>query len=310
MQPMSLDADLLLDRRRLKRRLSLWRGLAVLALAGFVVALLLRAEDRIGLLPGGEHVARLGVEGFIDDDRRLQQALERVRRDEGVRALIVAIDSPGGSVAGGEALHDALRRVAERKPVVAVMGGTAASAGYMAALPAARIFAREATVTGSIGVVLQSVDASELAARLGVRVEALPSGAFKDQPNPFRPLTEEGRAELMRVVRDLHEQFVAMVVTGRHMPPDRARQLADGRIFTGREAVALGLVDQIGGEAEARAWLAETRGVPAGLPVREIELRGFAERTLRAGISALVGALASEWLVVDRVRAVWQPPSR
>jgi protease-4 len=187
------------------------------------------------------------------------------------------------------------------------MGGTAASAGYMAALPAARVFAREATVTGSIGVVMQSVDASELAARLGVRVEALPSGAFKDQPNPFRPLTEDGRAELMRVVRDLHEQFVAMVAAGRNMPPDRVRALADGRIFTGREAVALGLVDQIGGEAEARAWLAEAREVPAGLPVREIELRGFTERTLRAGISALFGAMVSEWLVVDRVRALWQP---
>jgi protease-4 len=154
---------------------------------------------------------------------------------------------------------------------------------------------------------MQSVDASELAARLGVRVEALPSGAFKDQPNPFRPLTEDGRAELMRVVRDLHEQFVAMVAAERNMPPDRVRALADGRIFTGREAVALGLVDQIGGEAEARAWLAEAREVPAGLPVREIELRGFTERTLRAGISALFGAMVSEWLVVDRVRALWQP---
>ncbi|MFM2148190.1 MAG: hypothetical protein RLZZ187_496 [Pseudomonadota bacterium] len=307
MRAMPLDADLLVDRRRLKRRLSLWRGLAVLGLAGLVLALLLRGEDRLGLFPAGAHVARLEVEGFIGDDRRVQEALERIRRDDTVRALIVAIDSPGGSVSGGEALHGALRRVAERKPVVAVMGGTAASAGYMAALPAVRVFAREATVTGSIGVVMQSVDASELAARLGVRVEALPSGAFKDQPNPFRPLTEDGRAELMRVVRDLHEQFVAMVAAGRNMPPDRVRALADGRIFTGREAVALGLVDQIGGEAEARTWLAEAREVPAGLPVREIELRGFTERTLRAGISALFGAMVSEWLVVDRVRALWQP---
>ena len=308
MHGMPLDADLLVDRRRLKRRLSLWRGLAVLGLAGLVLALLLRGgEDRTGLLPGGAHVARLGVQGFIGDDRRLQEALERIRRDDKVRALVVAIDSPGGSVSGGEALHAALRRVAETKPVVAVMGGTAASAGYMVALPAARVFAREATVTGSIGVVLQSVDASELAARLGVRVEALPSGAFKDQPNPFRPLTEEGRAQLMRVVRDLHEQFVAMVAAGRDMPPERVRALADGRIFTGREAVALGLVDQIGGEAEARAWLAEAREVPAALPVRDIELRGFTERTLRAGVSAVLGAVVSEWLVVDRIRALWQP---
>jgi protease-4 len=310
---MPLDADLLLDRRRLKRRLSRWRALAILALAGLAAAfVLLRDEDPTALLPGtgGAHVARLTVQGFIAEDRRLNEALERAGREAQVRAVIVAIDSPGGAVAGGEALHAALARLAERKPVVAVMGGTAASAGYMAALPAGRVFAREATVTGSIGVILQSFDASELLARLGVRAESLPSGAFKDQPSPFRPLTEEGREQLMRVVRDLHEQFVAMVAAGRNMPPERVRELADGRVFTGREAVRLGLVDAIGGEAEARAWLAEARGVPTSLPVREIETRGFAERNFGAAAGAVLRGLLAEWLVIDRVRALWQPEFR
>jgi protease IV len=180
----------------------------------------------------------------------------------------------------------------------------------MVALPAARVFARDATVTGSIGVILQSFDASELLARIGVQAEALTSGAFKDQPSPFRPLTEQGRAELQRVVRDLHEQFVAMVVAGRDMPAERVRPLADGRIFTGREAVALGLVDAIGGELEARAWLAETRSVPATLPIRDIETRGFAERTFGAALQGMLRGLLAEWLVVDRVRAVWQPSFR
>jgi protease-4 len=309
MGAMPLDADLIYDRRRLKRRISLWRALAIVAAAVLLIVVLVQRQDPTGLLPGGAHVARLNVQGFIGDDRRVMEALDRARRDDSVRAVIVAIDSPGGSVAGGEALHGAIRRVAETKPVVAVMAGTAASAGYMAALPSNRVFAREATVTGSIGVILQSVDASELLGRLGVRLESLPSGAFKDQPNPFRPLTEEGRAELMRVVRDLHEQFVAMVATGRDMPVERVRQLADGRVFTGREAVALGLVDQIGGETEARAWLAESRAVPAGLPVRDIEIRGLAERTFGATLGAAFRAILAEWLVVDRVRAVWQPSS-
>jgi protease-4 len=307
---MPLDADLLLDRRRLKRRLSLWRALAVLAVFGLIGGVLALRSDPTGLLPGGAHVARLTVDGFIGDDRRLAEALDRVRRDAAVRAVIVAIDSPGGSVAGGEALYANLRRMAERKPVIAVMGGTAASAGYMAALPAQRIFAREATVTGSIGVLLQSFDASELMARLGVRAETIASGSFKAQPSPFRPLTEEGREQLERVVRDLHEQFVAKVAAGRDMPAERVRQLADGRIFTGREAVGLGLVDAIGGEAEARAWLAETRGVPATLPIRDIEPRGFAERTFGGAILGAVRMLIAEWLVVDRVRALWQPDFR
>jgi protease-4 len=307
---MSLDADLLLDRLRLKRRLSRWRILAVLAIAALVATPFLLDDDPTGLMPAGAHVARLKVEGFIGDDRRVAEALDRVRRDASVRAVIVAIDSPGGSVAGGEALHDSLRRVAGSKPVVAVMSGTAASAGYMAALPAARVFARESTVTGSIGVILQSFDASELLARLGVRPEALASGAFKDQPSPFRPLTEEGRAQLQRVVGDLHEQFVGMVVAGRRMPVERVRELADGRVFTGREAVALGLVDAIGDETEARAWLAQARSVPATLPIRDIETRGLAERTFGAAAGALLRGLLAEWVLVDRVRAVWQPSLR
>lgn len=309
MRRMSLDADLLLDRRRLKRRISLWRTLAVLAGAGLIFAAIgLRGEGT--LLPGGPHVARLKVEGFIGDDRALATALERVRRDASVRAVIVAIDSPGGSVAGGESLHAGLRRLAGDRPVVAVMGGTAASAGYMVALPAERIFAREATVTGSIGVIMQSVDASEFLRWLGVRVESIASGTFKDQPSPFRPLTDEGREQLRRVVRDLHEQFVAMVAAGRRMPPERVRELADGRIFTGREALALGLVDAIGGEREARTWLAETHDVPEGLPVRDIETRGLAERTFGAAIGGVIRGFASEWLLVDRVRALWQPSTR
>lgn len=303
---MPLDADLLLDRRRLKRRLSAWRALAVLAAAGLLFAIVTYSGEPTRLLPGSAHVARLSVQGFIGDDRKLYETLERVRRDPAVRAVIVAIDSPGGSVSGGEALHAGLARISGAKPVVAVMGGTAASAGYMAALPAQRIFAREATVTGSIGVILQSFDASELLGRLGVRVESLASGAFKDQPSPFRPLTEEGRAQLQRVVADLHEQFVAKVAAGRDLPAERARALADGRIFTGREAIGLGLVDAIGGEAEARAWLAEAHAVPASLPVRDIDPRGFAERTFGAVLSSLLADL----VVVDRVRALWQPEFR
>jgi protease-4 len=307
---MPLEADLLLDRRRLKRRLSLWRTLAVLAVAGVVAFLAFDREDPTGMLPGGSHVARLVVSGVIGDDRKLTEALDRARRDGAVEAVIVSIDSPGGSVAGGEALHTALARIAERKPVVAVMSGTAASAGYMAALPAARIFAREATVTGSIGVILQSFDASELLDRLGVRPETLASGPFKAQPTPFAPLTEEGRAQLMRVVRDLHEQFVGKVAAGRNMPPERVRELADGRVFTGREALGLGLVDAIGGEAEARAWLAAERSVPATLPVREIQTRGLVERTFGSLFGAAVKVLLDEWLGVDRVRALWQPSLR
>jgi protease-4 len=302
---MSLEPDLLADRRRLRRRLALWRGLAILAVFGAVALLaVLRAP---AALPGAQHVLRLPVSGFIAEDRRVLRALERAANDASVRALIVAIDSPGGTMAGGEALHAALARVAERKPVVAVMGATAASAGYMVALPAHRVVARQSTVTGSIGVLMQTFDLSELMERAGIRPQVMASGPLKDQPSLFRPLSEEGRAALQRVIGDLHAQFVAMVVAGRHMDPARAQEIADGRVLTGRQALEAGLIDAIGGEREARAWLAAERQVPEGLPVRDVSTRGTTERLISQVTESVMKSLFSEWLGVDAPRALWQP---
>ena len=186
---MSLEADLLAERRRLSRRVSLWRTLAVLGVIAALAVIFGRGD--MGGLAAGEHVLRLRIEGVITEDRRLLEVIEEARTDSSARAMLLVIDSPGGSMAGGEALHGALKRFAEKKPIVALMGGTAASAGYMIAMPAQHVLAREATVTGSIGVLLQSFDISELMARLGVRPDILATGPFKAQPNPFQPLTDQ-----------------------------------------------------------------------------------------------------------------------
>ncbi|WP_144185646.1 signal peptide peptidase SppA [Elioraea rosea] len=301
---MALESDLLIDRRRLKRGIALWRGIALAAVLGAIVLAGLESGPARSLLGGS--VARLSVSGVITEDRDRDRALASVAEDASVRALVVAIDSPGGTVAGGEALHRALASVAARKPVVAVMGGTAASAGYMIALPAERIFAREATVTGSIGVLMQTTEFSELLDSLGIRAEALRSGPLKDQPSPFRPLTDEGRAALQAVVDDLYAQFVSMVASGRRMDEARVRAIADGRVFTGRQAIAAGLVDAIGGEAEARSWLAAEKGVPASLPFRDVaddDRDRLIPRLLREARKALV----SERLSLDGLMAVWHP---
>ncbi|MBP0465913.1 signal peptide peptidase SppA [Roseomonas sp. PWR1] len=302
---MSLEPDLLADRRRLRRRLTLWRALAIFALFGAIALVAGMRGERV--LPGGDHVLRLPINGFIAEDRRVIEALDRAATNASVRAVIVAIDSPGGTIAGGEALHGALSRVAARKPVVALMGATAASAGYMAALPAARIYARDSSLTGSIGVLLQSFDVSELMARLGVSAQVIASGPLKDQPSLFRPLSAEGRAALDRVIQDLHAQFVGMVVAGRRMDADRARALADGRVFTGRQALDVGLIDAIGGEREARAWLAAEREVPESLPVRDMQTRSTTERLISQATEGVMKSLLSEWLGVDAPRALWQP---
>jgi protease-4 len=258
-------------------------------------------------LPGAAHLSRLTVEGFIGDDRKVIEALDRVRKDASNRGVIVAIDSPGGSVGGGEALHAALNRVRQGgKPVVAVLRGTAASAGYMAAVASDRIFAREGTVTASIGVLLQSFDASELLARVGVRPEVLASGPLKAQPNPFQPLSPEAREALMRVIADLHDQFVAKVVAGRGLDEAAVRAVADGRVLTGRQALERRLVDAIGGEPEARAWLAAEKGVPESLPVRDVKTRSTAERLVGSAVEGAAKTLLSEWLGVDWRTLLWQ----
>jgi protease IV len=303
---MSLETDLLLDRRRLKRRLFFWRSFAVLAVLAAVLVVL--RGEHVGF--GRSHLARLTVSGIISDDRKLDEAVTKLADNANVKALIVAIDSPGGSVAGGEGLHDAIARVAEKKPVVAVMGGVAASAGYMIAVPAARIFAREATLTGSIGVLLETGEVSGLLKSIGVNAEAITSGPLKDQPSFTRPLSPQGRDVLQGLVMDMYDQFVGMVVSGRHMDDARVRELADGRAYTGRQALKLGLVDAIGGEQDARLWLAKQKSVSADLPVEDVSTSGLASRAFSSSLGwmfdALWKSLFPQGVMLDGTRLLWQ----
>jgi protease-4 len=304
---MSSETDLLIDRRRLKRRLFLWRGIAVVA----VLACAFIAMGRAGVIAGGPHVARLTVSGIITENDKLTDAVAALANDNSVKALIVSVDSPGGSVAGGESLHGAIVKVAAMKPVVTVMGGTAASAGYMISVPAARIFAREATLTGSIGVILETGDVSGLLAHLGVSADAIVSGPLKDQPSFTKPLSQQGRDVLQALVMDMYDQFVLMVSAGRHMDPARVRELGDGRAYTGRQALKLGLVDAIGGESEARAWLAAEKQVPTSLPVVEVRTGTLASRTFGESLGGVaqdaLKSLMSQGLMLDGGWAVWQP---
>ena len=302
---MSLETDLLIDRRRLKRHLVFWRVLAVLAL----VAAALAGIRGHGLFDGGAYVARLPVDGIITDDPKLVAAVGKLSDDRQVKALIVAIDSPGGSVGGGEALHDAIAEVAAKKPVVAVMGGLAASAAYMIAVPAQRIFAYQGTLTGDIGVFLQSADISGLLGKLGIGTEVIKSGPLKDEPNFLAPLTPQAHDMLQDLVMNLYDQFVAMVAAGRHMDPDKVRQLADGRPYTGQQALKLGLIDAIGDERAARQWLAQAKGVSEALPVRDVSTQGLAERVLSGSLGWMLNGvwktIVSQWVSLDGAWAVW-----
>jgi protease-4 len=302
---MSESLDLVLDRRRLRRRVRFWRILTFVAVivAGVIA---IKASGGFG---AGPHVTRVSIDGLITDEPKLLSAIRAAGKSKDVRAVIVSINSPGGTVSGGEALYRAFAAVAVDKPVVAVMRGLAASAGYMIAMPANRVFARESTVTGSIGVLMETGEVSGLLGKLGVTTEALTSGPLKDQPSFTKPMTPEGRDVLHGLVMDMYDQFVGIVATGRHMAPDKVRALADGRAYTGRQALKLGLIDAIGDETEARDWLASEKGVPADLPVEDLSIGNLTERLLSGELSPMVGrvwkSVISQSVMLDGPLALW-----
>lgn len=300
---MTLDTDAYVDRRRLKRGLLFWR-LAALAAA---IAAVAAGVSRFDGYPLSDYVARLDVEGLILQDTKRDELLADVAGDSRIKALIVRVDSPGGTFTGGDALYRSLRRVAEAKPVVAVMDGMATSGGYMAALAADHIVARRGTITGSIGVIFQTADVTGLLDKIGIKPETFKSGPHKAQPNPFEPISPAVREATQEVVREMFGMFVDMVAERRNLDRARVAAIADGRIFSGQQALKLGLVDTLGDEAEARDWLAESREVAKTLPVRKVAVKREPE-LFRSLFEDTVGkALFSERLRLDGAIAVWHP---
>jgi len=303
---MAIDPAAVIDRRRLKRRLNFWRVVAVVAVVAAVVALVGRFAG-----PGfSDHVARLEVTGIILDDPFRDEALKELAENAKARALIVAIDSPGGTFVGGEALFASLRAVADKKPVVAVMGGTATSAAYMAAIGADHVIARKGTVTGSIGVIMQTADITGLLEKLGIKPETVKSGPLKAQPNPMEPFSPEAREATEAVIRDLFGMFVDMVAERRGLERDKVMTFADGRVFSGRQARDGGLVDAMGSEADARRWLKENHGIAEELETEEVKI-SHGDEPWRDVLGTLIGkALFSERLRLDGVISLWHPELR
>lgn len=312
---MSLDADTLADRRRLKRRLFLWRAGAVLAL---VLALIVVTADR-GVSFRQAHIARVTIGGIIVDDRYQQDMLEKIAADRNVKAVILSIDSPGGTTTGAEALYESVRALAEEKPVVAVLGTVAASGGYIAALSADHIVARGNTITGSIGVLFQWAQLEELLGNIGVEMKEVKSAPLKAEPSSFHKADPRAIKAMQEMVDASYDWFLRLVSERRGMDEAAARQIGDGRIFTGWQAVENGLVDALGGEEAAIAWLESERDIAADLPVTDWQPdypgSGFAGLLGRAaGEAALVTidglsgkTQQAKRLTLDGLTSLWQP---
>jgi protease-4 len=289
---MTLDADRLADRRRLKRRVSLWRIAAILAVAFAILAYASRDQGMLAALGVQPHIARVNIEGFISDSREQRKLLAELEKSNTVRGVILYINSPGGTTAGAEGLYNALRRLAEKKPVAAVFGTVATSAAYLAGIAADHVVARGNSITGSVGVILQYAEVSELLKTLGVRVEEIRSGPLKAVPSPFTPPDPAGRNLAEEMVNESRDWFVNLVTQRRMLATPALEEVRTGRIYTGRQALDVGLVDVIGDEETAKTWM-QSKGVPGELEVIEWKPKEsgaeFLFRSFSGSISALAG---------------------
>jgi protease-4 len=318
-----MDADAIIDRRRLRRRASFWRAAAFVVFAVAVIAVV-AATSGLGLDGWGrrQQVARIAVDGFIGTRPRAAELIGEAADAKAVKAILVRIDSPGGAAVGGEALYRAIRRAGEKKPVVAVIDGLGASAAYMTAIAADHIVARESAITGSIGVIFQFPNFEGLMGKIGIKYSEVKSAPLKAEPSLFKEPSPQALAMIQSVVDNTFDWFVALVAERRNLDEAQARRLADGRIVTGRQALQAKLIDAIGGEPEARAWLASQREVPEDIPAvdwedSELPFAGFASQSVLR-IARLLGfdpglfpaarALVPERLMVDGLLMVWQAP--
>jgi protease-4 len=322
---MSLDSDVIVDRRRIRRKLTFWRVVATLvAIAAIVTVGVVATPGGRRALTSSGSIARINIEGLIRSDQERVEALERLENSQAA-AVVVHINSPGGTTAGSEQLYDALVRLKAKKPLVVVIEGLAASGGYIAAIAADHIIAQQSSLVGSIGVLFQFPNFTELLKTVGVKVEEVKSSPLKAAPNGFEPTSPEARAALDSLVKDSYAWFRGLVKERRGMDDALLEKVADGRVFTGRQAVDLKLIDQLGDEKAAVAWLVAQKGVRSNLPVRDFKLAPrFGDLTfLRTAASITLDALglnsiarqveragvgqAVDQLGLDGMLALWRP---
>src|SRR6266702_1339181 len=321
---MSLDSDVIVDRRRIRRKLTFWRvAAAVVAIAAVVAVGVIAAAGR-GSLATGASIARVNIEGLIRSDSDRVEALERLEKSQAV-AVVVHINSPGGTTAGSEQLYDALTRLKAKKPLVVVVEGLAASGGYITAIASDHIVAQETSLVGSIGVLFQFPNVSDLLGKIGVTMEEIKSSPLKAAPNGYGPTSPEARAAIAALVKDSYDGFRDLVKNRRHLDDEALDRVADGRVFTGRQGMPLKLVDELGDEQSAIAWLAKESNIDPKTPVRDYQLRNrFSDLPfLHTAAIALLdaagfGALAQRieiWsaaqsinrLNLDGLLALWHP---
>lgn len=258
----------------LKDKLHKWKNIAIM-LAVFSVLLLLHSLFGSGPLSGdlvhSDYIAEIKIEGVIFEDDYRSKVLAEVLANRAIKAVIVNVNSPGGGIVGSEILYNELAAIAKEKPIVVTMGSLAASGGYMIAVAADHLIAHNGTLTGSIGVLMESAEVTELANKLGVKLTTYKSSIFKGSPSPFEKSNPMVDRAIGESIADSYKFFVELVRERRGAKIKNAEAF-DGRVFTGRQALRLGLVDEIGGKDAALNFLASKKIDVKNLPLIEVEV--------------------------------------
>jgi len=250
-------------------------------------------SDREESLWGGEKIAIIEVRGVILDPQPVVEKLVKLRKNEKVKAIVLRIDSPGGGVGPAQEIFAEVRKAQKEKKVLVSMGSVAASGGYYIACAADKILANPGSITGSIGVIVESLNVEELLRKLGLRSMVVKSGKHKDLGSPLRPMSEEEKKLLQGVLDSVHEQFIRAVAEGRKLPVEKVRELADGRIFSGEQARELGLVDELGNLEDTLAMAATLAGIRGEPEIMYPEKKRFSlfDLLLQESVSRIVESL-------------------
>ncbi len=272
---MTISPDYIIERRQNKSKLRFWK-LATIIMLIVLIAFSTKQINRKSseyLLNTNKYIASILIEDIIFEDAKRDKRLEKIIDDDQIKALIVNVNSPGGTVVGSEKIYNIFRKISAKKPVVVVMGTLAASGGYLISLGGDYIISHNGTITGSIGVIFQTLEVTDLAKTLGITFNNFKSSELKAAPNPTEKVTEEVRQAIMANIQDTYDYFIELVALRRNIPIEEVKKIADGRIYSGRQALQLKLVDAVGSEDDAIKWLQEIKKIDTKLKVEEFLIK-------------------------------------
>ena len=252
------------------------------------------------------HIAKITIDNIITQDSFRYEKLEELSKNKNTKAVIVLINSPGGTVVGGETLYKSIKNITQQKPVVSIMGEVATSAAYMASLGSNYIFAQKGTITGSVGVLVVTSEITELAKKIGVSTEVIKSGDLKASPSPLEKMTPKAREQMEKIVKEISKNFIDLVKKERKLDNNKTQLISDGRIFTGQSAVQTGLIDSIGNIKEAKEYLKTEHNITK-LPLLDFEIIKK-EKLIEKFLSFFSSNInASKFLNLQGLISIWIP---